>query len=309
MNSLTKKIIIQALDCGAGSAVIVDAVKPHCPLVYVSPVFEELTGYDASELIGRPLGDLVKTQNVPVLSFEQGERIEQRWARKDGHALDLVFKVSPLYNRPGQPAYWLLSEWRHAQHVSGGESSDEALQAALNDAHVRLKRLERTDSVTGLVNRKTFLEILQRDWGIARRTLRSIAIIIFAVDDYDNYCEIFGRHAAESCLRKVAHAINGSLRRDTDVVARYDSQKFITLIGSADEGQAAELAARIADKVRKLSIHHPRSEVDRFITLSFGFASEIPDWTAPCSMLIETAEAGLLEFRTAATARVQNRAG
>jgi diguanylate cyclase (GGDEF)-like protein len=310
MKLLPNKVLLQALDCGVGGAVIVDSIKPGCPVVYVSPLFEELTGYDASELINRPLADLVDKGDVPRFPFDQSERVNQRWTVKNGLALELAFKVSPLYNRPGQAAYLLLSDCSRPDQISGDGMPDDKLRIALDDARVRLKRLERTDSVTGLVNRKTFLEIFQRDWGLSRRAKRSVAVIIFAIDDFTGYRELFGRHAADSCLRKVAHTVNGSLRRDSDVVAHYDNDKFVALIGNADESQAIELAARIAGKVRKLSIHHPRSRADRFITLSFGVASEVPEWTAHCSMLLDAAEVRLEEFCTGLPdGGVQGRAG
>jgi len=309
MINLTKKLILQALDCGLGSAIIVDVAKPEQPIVYVSPVFEELTGYDSSELIDRPLGDLVMDGDMPAVSFDQVGGLKQQWVGKNGAPLELSFKVSPLFSRPGPPAYLLLTESAADEPMRGEASPDGALRVALNDARVRLKRLEPTDSVTGLVNRKAFLEILQRDWSIARRTQQSIAVILFALEDFDEYREVFGRHAAESCLRKVAHAVNGSLRRDSDVVARYDHDKFVTLIGSAEEGLAADFAARIAEKVRKLSIHHPRSRNDRFVTLSFGVAAETPERTASCSVLLDSAEVSLREFRANCEKQTKERAG
>ena len=59
------------------------------------------------------------------------------------------------------------------------------------------------------------------------------------------YRNLFGRHASDSVLRKIAHAINGSLRRAGDFSARYDEARFAALIGSANEIQAQSLAESI----------------------------------------------------------------
>jgi PleD family two-component response regulator len=61
-------------------------------------------------------------------------------------------------------------------------------------------------------------------------------------------------------------------------------------VGNIDEESATALAERIADKVRRLSVHHPRSPLSRFVSVSYGVAVEIPPWTESTSYLIEKAE-------------------
>ena len=84
-------------------------------------------------------------------------------------------------------------------------------------------------------------------------------------------------------------------RSSGDFAARYGSDQFAVLVGSADESQALELAERVAQKVRNLSIHHPRSPVARFVTVSYGVASEIPAWTAASTTIFDQAEEQLAQ--------------
>jgi diguanylate cyclase (GGDEF)-like protein len=292
MIQLTKKMLIQALECGLAGMVIVNAQKRGWPIIYVNPVIEAWSGWDASELIGRDLKDLVCEGDLPEFPWDKSRQLIQQWTGKNGEPVDARFEMSPLYDRPGEPACLLLCQ-RPESETYGDDidarSPDDELRDALQDARIRIKRMESLDSGTGLPNRKAFMEILQRDWGVARRENRRIGVIAFQVMDMENYRDLFGRHAAESSLRKIAHAIGGSLRREGDVAARLDSDKFIALIGSAHEDHVEEFAERIAAKVRDLLIHHPRSKDGRYLTVSFGVASEIPEWTAPCSVLVEQA--------------------
>jgi diguanylate cyclase (GGDEF)-like protein len=297
MIQLTKKLLIQALECDLTGMVIVNAQKRGWPIIYVNPVIEAWSGWDASELIGRDLNDLVCNGDLPEFPWGKSRQLTQQWTGKNGEPVDARFELSPLYDRPGEPACLLLCQ-RPEPETYGDDidarSADDELRNALKDARIRLKRMESLDSATGLPNRKAFMEILQRDWGVARRENRRIGVIAFQVTDLESYRDLFGRHAAESSLRKIAHAISGSLRREGDVAARLDNDKFIALIGSADEDHVDEFAERIAAKVRDLSIHHPRSNDGRFLTVSYGVASEIPEWTAPCSVLVEQAEEQLI---------------
>ena len=303
MIHLTKRIISQALDCGIHGTVIVEAHEPGWPVVYVNPAVEALLDTDASELIGRRLTDLVANGDLPAAVESNGRteipavsaRLKQSWRLRSGDTIALEFQLSPLYDRPGQPAYWLLSQTYTVVEPGRVHDDTQALRAALQDARLRLQKLETWDAATGIPNHKAFLNVLQRDWSLARREDRRVSLLIFQVDAFDKYREIFGRHAADSCLRKVAHAISGSLHRAGDFAARYDDDRFAVLVNGATENQVTEFAERIARKVRSLSIHHPRSPVDRFVTVTCGVASEVPAWKSPCSTLQDQAEAALDE--------------
>jgi len=207
----------------------------------------------------------------------------------------LTLDMLPLYDRPGTPRYWVGTERQAETEASADELEREALLGVLRDARMHLRRLEGRDSATGILNRRAFDDIFQRDWVMARIEQRSLAILLFKLDAFDAYFEVFGRHAADSCLRKVAHAITGSLRRAGDLAARFSDDQFVVLIAADDEPAVANFAASIAEKVRGLSIHHPRSLVDRFVTVSFGCAAMVPAHAAKPEALIDAANEKLLK--------------
>jgi PleD family two-component response regulator len=61
------------------------------------------------------------------------------------------------------------------------------------------------------------------------------------------------------------------------------------LAGNADKKDTLKQAEIIASKVRGLSIHHPRSSVDRFVTVSFAVASGVPSAEFTAAELLEEA--------------------
>jgi len=302
--NLTKKIAIQALDSSAQALVVVNAHKRGLPVVYVNTAFETLTGLEAGHIIGGRLDELVVDGQLPgrsgEWSSEGDEDCEQSWRSKADGELRLNVRRTPLFDRPGKPSFWLLT----ALGLAGAESTDgeAALRDALHDARRKLKRLERTDTVTGVPNEGAFGELLQRDWGIARREQRRLGIAIFEVDYLEEYREKLGRHATDSVLRKVAHAVNGSLRRAGDFGARVGDDRFAVVLGSANETQARDFAERAVRKVSNLAIPHPRSPRARNITISYGTAAEVPEWTSTCNALLETAEQRLAESQAEAAA-------
>jgi diguanylate cyclase (GGDEF)-like protein len=106
-----------------------------------------------------------------------------------------------------------------------------------------------------------------------------------------SYHQLFGRHSTEACLRKIAHAIANSLQRAADYCARVGHDRFAVLIGGAEEDRVAAFADRIAQRVRDLAIHHPRSQLARYVTVSWSLSSEIPPQGSDEPNLLEEAEA------------------
>jgi diguanylate cyclase (GGDEF)-like protein len=145
------------------------------------------------------------------------------------------------------------------------------MQQALLRARRRVRDLSREDPVTGLLTETAFREVLAHDWAVAEREKTCLALVCFAVNDFDAYLEVFGRHASDSCLRRVAQAVRRCLRRASDVAARItteDGELMIVLSHSSEEAGVEEFAARIASAVRELGLHHPRSKASRFVTVS-----------------------------------------
>jgi len=292
MFNLNKRILKQALDLSPVATVIIDTNGPVSQIAYVNQAFEAVSGFDAGELIGHPWQDFANS-DTELAGGAQCE-VELECHTRLGASEKLELDMLPLYDRPGAPRYWVGTEQQHfAAEMDAHDNEREALLSVLRDARMHLRRLDGRDSTTGILSRRAFDDMLQRDWVLARREQRSLGLMLFQIDGFDAYRDVYGRHAADSCLQKVAHAITGTLRRSCDLAARFADDKFVVLITRGDEQKAAEMATNIAGKVRGLSIHHPRSPVDRFVTVSFGVATAVPTSSGSVSTLVEKTEENL----------------
>lgn len=300
MKELDKNLLIQALDQLPIGTLIVDARQDHWPVVYMNSIIGQLTGLDTATLVGCPWRGLLTD---PEELAPQRERLlgspalvvrhlRQRWQSRSGEPVEMALQVSPLFARPGQPAFWLITvDADPATPEAAG--ADDTLRTALRDAQLRLRQLDRSDAITGLATRQAFLEVVHRDWSVASREQRRITLLVFQVEALDRYRELYGKQAADSALRKIGHAISGSLRRAGDVAARVADNRFAALVGSAEESAAQTFASQIARKVRDLAIHHPRTHSGRYMSVSVGFASEVPPWGETENTLLQKAEAHL----------------
>ncbi|MBW7930692.1 MAG: diguanylate cyclase [Gammaproteobacteria bacterium] len=299
MIDIDKNLFTQVLEQLPVGTLIIDAGVADWPVVHVNAIVGQLLGLDAVSLLGVPWARLLSD---PEELSPQRERLlanpslavrhlRQRWQSRSGEPVDMTLQVSPLFVRPGQPAYWLLSV--DADPRSTEFAGEDTLRLALHDAQQQLRQVDRNDGVTGLFNRQGFLEVLRRDGALAGREQRRVGIIVFEVDALDRYRDLYGRHAADSCLRKVAHAISGALRRGGDLAARISDSRFAALVGSAEDAHVRQFAERIALRVRELAIHHPRSPAGRYVTVSIGICSEVPP--ADAADLLDKAEAELMQ--------------
>ena len=93
----------------------------------------------------------------------------------------------------------------------------------------------------------------------------------------DLYNTTFGRAAGDSTIRRVAHVVSGCLRRSSDVAARIDGGSLIAFAPGLNVEQALRIGQQMAERVRELRIHHPRSAVLRYISVSVGVCAAVPE--------------------------------
>jgi diguanylate cyclase (GGDEF)-like protein len=134
----------------------------------------------------------------------------------------------------------------------------------------------RDDKLTGLLRRPYFEELIKRDWGLAQRESRRLSFLVFDLDHFSHYRDVFGRQGADQSFRRIARVIGGCFRRASDLCGRYDEDQIAALTTGLDLTQAAKLADAVLGRVRDLAIHHPRSSVLRYVTASAGVVSLVP---------------------------------
>src|SRR5439155_364007 len=75
----------------------------------------------------------------------------------------------------------------------------------------------------------------------------SLAFLMADIDYFKQYNDLHGHLAGDDCLKRVAIAFAGAMRRPTDLTARYGGEEFVALLGDTD----AEGASRVADAMRR----------------------------------------------------------
>jgi diguanylate cyclase (GGDEF)-like protein/PAS domain S-box-containing protein len=261
--------------------VVVDVRHSDQPVVYANAAYEALTGYRADELLGRNLrflqGDDRKQDAIQHLRDHLGRgepcHVLLRNYRKDGSLFWNDLTVVPMRDGTGQ-----LSHFAGYSRDAGDRRRGDPKHA---DAGQRLPppiaATPRDDRLTGLFTLPYLEELLKRDWAIAQRERRSIALFSIDIDALELYNTTFGRAAGDSTIRRVAHCISGCLRRASDACARVDGGSLVAFAPGLNLEQAQHLGKLMAERVRELRIHHPRSTVLRYVSVSVGVAALVPE--------------------------------
>ncbi len=119
-------------------------------------------------------------------------------------------------------------------------------------AEVELVQLARTDSLTGLLNRRAFFEQLEASLTQARRSELACAVILFDIDRFKEINDLFGHKTGDDLLAAVATALRGQLR-ETDFIARIGGDEFAVLATNLRTASAAmEIAEKIVKGVRDI---------------------------------------------------------
>jgi diguanylate cyclase (GGDEF)-like protein/PAS domain S-box-containing protein len=275
--------------------VLIDAQGTDHPVIYVNPAFEALTGYSSAELIGRNLRVLQADDREQdgrhrlrdALSRGETCRVLLRNYRKDGSLFWNEMTVMPLRHPDGCVTHYA------GHHRDAGERlriDPKVAKDSLSGAHQPTSIAVRDDRLTGLYTLPYLEELLKRDWAVAHREQRSIALFAVDIDALDLYNTTFGRAAGDSTIRRVAHIVSGCLRRSSDVTARIDGGSLIAFAPGLSIEQALRVGQLMAERVRDLRIHHPRSAVLRYISISVGVCACTPGASDSPSELLQRAQ-------------------
>jgi len=156
----------------------------------------------------------------------------------------------------------------------------------------QLRQMAFLDGLTGIANRRRFDEALQTEWRRCQRDLRSISLVMIDIDHFKRYNDHYGHQQGDECLRQVAQAIAGCLKRPSDLAARYGGEEFVCLLPNTDIAGAVTKAEQMRTAVVALGLPHESSPSAPIVTISLGVSTVAPDGQVPES-LVEQADAQL----------------
>jgi diguanylate cyclase (GGDEF)-like protein len=157
-----------------------------------------------------------------------------------------------------------------SDHVRLATAFADQVALAIQNAKLfsEVQQLASIDSLTGLHNRRHFMELAKREFGRARRYQHPLAAIMMDIDHFKRINDTYGHALGDHVLATVAERCRNTVR-DIDIVGRYGGEEFVSLLLETDLNGARIVAERLRQSAA-LPIETDSGKLS--ITISIGVA-------------------------------------
>ncbi|MDD2976213.1 sensor domain-containing diguanylate cyclase [Aquabacterium sp.] len=167
--------------------------------------------------------------------------------------------------------------------ISERKKTEEKLLALQKE----LEALSFKDGLTNIANRRRFDASLELEWDSAIRLRQPLSILLFDIDFFKQYNDLYGHVQGDRCLVDIAQTLSLALDGPRDLVARFGGEEFIVLLPGADASVALKVAERCQRLIQKQAIVHAHSPHDQRVTVSVGVGTVVPDEHIKPSQFLE----------------------
>jgi diguanylate cyclase (GGDEF)-like protein/PAS domain S-box-containing protein len=259
---------------------------------------QEMLGYSENELSSMTFSDFSDsedaTTNMALLDDLingkiESYQLEKRYYRKDG---ELIWGdvTSALFSSTDPQSFFVIG-------MVADITKRKMAEQQLKKAYQEMEYLSNRDGLTNIANRRYFDQYLSSEWHRATRNSKLLSLIILDIDFYKPFNDTYGHLAGDNCLKQIAKILEESVNRSTDVAARYGGEEFAVILPETDLCGANVVANRILTAISALQIPHKGSHINKFVTVSIGVATTMPDMASEPVDLINKTDKALYQAK------------
>jgi two-component system cell cycle response regulator len=168
----------------------------------------------------------------------------------------------------------------------------------------RIMHLANTDYLTGVLNRRAFMERMEGEINRSVRNKKEISIILMDIDHFKKVNDKFGHQVGDLVLQKFTERVLMA-SRSYDFVGRYGGEEFIVGLPETNMEQSLLIAERMRQNIEEMQLTFPDNpQVALRITASFGITSCVIESFEKIDSVIKLADDALYRAKTEGRNRV-----
>jgi diguanylate cyclase (GGDEF)-like protein len=163
----------------------------------------------------------------------------------------------------------------------------------------RLREMARNDPLTGLFNRRAFLDQGDTEWVRHRRHRHPLACAALDVDGFKRINDNFGHAAGDALLQHIGTLLRSTLRA-SDLPARIGGDEFVALMPDTSVDGAVATSERLLGRLAQ----HPLQVLDQSLTATISIGVASADGCSSLEELLARADAALYRAKKEGKSRV-----
>lgn len=228
---------------------------------FVNSRLAAMLGYEVDELLGKSLFELMTPEWRELTRGKLGrpapdtaEQHDLKLLRRDGREIWALVSVNPLFDEHEghQGTIAMVVDITDRKHM----------EAALHELAI-------SDPLTGLLNRRHFYSLAQKELQRFQRYQNPLAAIMMDLDHFKSINDRLGHLTGDQVLQTVARILRDSLRQ-TDILCRYGGEEFAILLPETDLRTASVTAERLRQTLGSEPIETDQGPLQ--LTVSLGVA-------------------------------------
>jgi diguanylate cyclase (GGDEF)-like protein/PAS domain S-box-containing protein len=280
----------RALHAASNGIVITGIAGRDCPIEYVNPAFERITGYSAQEVIGRDsrfmaapgMDNNERLQVHEAIAARRPVNVVFRNMRKDGELFWNDLSITPVQGEHGETTHFI------------GVLMDVT---ATRQRTAHLEHEVNHDPLTGLANRNLMWDRLEQALHLSQRQKSMVGIVLIDLNNFKNINDSFGHEAGDVVLKVVARRLQASVR-EIDTVARLSGDEFVLVLVNQP---SLRFTLRMIERLRQ-SLTQPVSFMHKEIAVGASLGVAVyPDDGVTAADLVRSADVAM--YHAKATGR------
>ncbi|WP_435620644.1 PAS domain S-box protein [Thermoanaerobacterium thermosulfurigenes] len=240
---MEKNEILNTITAYAGDAIIM--IDGYGKVTFWNPAAERILGYSKDEILGKELHTFMILDEQLYSSYKKaiekfrhsgegsivGKTVEMKTVHKKGHEIDVELSLSVVKINGSWHAIGIIRD------ISERKKFEELLY---------LRSV--TDPLTGIYNRRFFMDILEKEVEMTKRNKKPFSLIMFDLDHFKNVNDYFGHAAGDMVLKRVVEIVKERIRK-TDCFARWGGEEFIIFLPETSLNNASDIAEELRFKI------------------------------------------------------------